>query len=92
MVTDTEIKIYPVWFRGSEEKRGLDEIRDFLRKGKYPVGSLVIEKDSFFVQAPVSEITDELRKAAYLFNNGSHPILFDFVDESRKIIGEAFHV
>ena len=92
MLTDNEIKIYPEWFKNEDVKRGLDEIRDFLRTGHYPVGALIIEKDTFFVQALVATVTDELRDAAYQFNDGSHPILFDFVDESRPIEGEAFHV
>ncbi len=92
MIADNEIKIYPAWFKSDEEKKGLDEIRDFLRTGNYPVGALLIEKDSFFVAASVSEVTEELRRAAYQFNDGSHPLLFDFVASDRPIRGEAFHV
>ena len=88
---NTEIRIYPEWF-GEEERRGLDEIREFLRSGNYPVGALVIEKDSCFVQAEVGKVTDLLRQAAYNFNDGSHPILFDFVSEDRISKGGSFHV
>lgn len=92
MITDNEIKIYPEWFTDKDEKKGLDEIRDFLRSGNYPVSALLIEKDSFFVAASVPEVTDELRRVAYQFNDGSHPLLFDFVDSDRPVRGEAFHV
>ena len=92
MITDNEIKIYPEWFADKDEKRGLDEIRDFLRSGNYPVSALLIEKDSFFVAASVSKVTKELRRAAYQFNDGSHYLLFDFVASDRPIRGEVFHI
>jgi hypothetical protein len=91
-MSDQEIRIYPEWFTKEEEKRGLDEIRDFIRAGDYPVGALIIEKDCFFIQAPVAELTDDLREAAYQYNDGSHPLLFDFVKNDRSIKGETFHV
>ena len=92
MYNNTELKIYPKWFKTEEEKNGLDEIRSYIREGNYPVSVLVIEEDAYFIQAIVPKVTDELLKAAYDFNDGSHSLLFDFIDEDRIILGEKYHV
>lgn len=84
--------IYPSWFTKEEDRKGLDEIRSFIRENNYPVGALIIEKGSFFIQAEVNELTDDLRNAAYRFNTSGHVLIFDFVEEYKITKGEAFHV
>lgn len=86
-----ENREYPVWFK-KEERDALDVIRDFLRDGGYPVVALVIEEDAYFVQAEVEEVTDELRDAAFAFNDGHHSMMFDFVEEANIAKGENFSV
>ena len=91
MITNQEIRIYPEWF-DDKAKKGLDDIRDYLRAGHYPVSALVIEKDAFFIQAEVSELTDEMFDAAAAYDNGCHSIMFDFVPSNKIFPGEVFHV
>ena len=89
---NNEIVYYPDHFINKEERDALDEIRTFIRDNKYPVSSLAIEKDSFFIAAIVPEVTENLREAAYKFNDGSHLLLFDFISENSNIEGEIIHV